>query len=530
MLRHYITSKYISGTKKSDIELNVNQLQDNGLYEIADPIDFLANDIFICLENNLNPRYGVDDIYEMLQKSGKYMLETYSWDGTDTNSILLVVDTENQKYYYDMKCGYTSRQIYTVTDIEEENVGYLVSEHLINPIECCKLIERCYEPYFKSLKDAQRYQEAKMRRYTHAKGTENSGFRISVIDTVEIVKSDWYNMNLQAAANIREYQLDAEDYRYIENIEDVLAAIKADAYDDLSLEEQANINAEIYHSLYDYIPLDYRIFLDDDLEVAADDEYEEIADTAIKLALINADSEETFNKIHEILGPNEYRVGAITDDIYNDNRGQGFIIMCSDGDMGWYPECYFINEWEGAKGNPFYGKFMKNTNDTLLCLKEYHPELITTRLPRKSDMIEFENKYLEECSKSKRLHEEMVFDLDDNFEPIVIGTWYPEGLKSKTQYENIQFHRDYCSHTFTEDECKALLNGEELIIKNFKTKSDSIITIRGMLKDCTDVFADEMDVKFIRTDIDGNRRRSLNSEFGITEPNLPIFDESGGMF
>lgn len=526
MVRNYITSKYLSGTTKSNIELSVTQLKDNGLYEISDPVSFLSSDIFVCIQDYIHPRYTVDDIKTMLLRDGKYFLQTYILDD-DTDSVVLVVDNSHNCYYYDLRCGFISRQIYNIKQIDDENVGYLVTEHLIKPFDGCKLIERCYVPYFKELRDAEQYQSAKMRHYVHDKGTSDSGFRISVIDTVEIIKSDWYNMNLQAMENINKYQLNPEDYRYIDDIKDVLAAVKADSYDDLSIEEQASLNMDIYNKLYDYIPLDYRVFIDDDLEQMSDDEFEDIADRAIVLSLVNADSEETFNKIHELLGPNEYRVGAITDDIYNDNAGKGYIVMCRDGEMGYYSECYCINEWEGAKGNPFYGKFMKNENDTLLCLREYHPELIVGRLPRKDDIAEFEKAYLSECAIKRQAHTEMTFDLDDEFEPIVIGTWYPKGLQSPDKYDNITFYRDYGSHTFTTDECRTLLNGEELVIKNFKTKSDSVITIRGILYDCTSDFDDEMIVRFVRTDIDIKRRRALNAGMGIEEPNLPVANDTG---
>lgn len=525
-LHNYVLSKYVSGTNKSDIELDVNQLMDDDSYEIENPKDLISDYMFAALENFINPQYTSHYIRDLLDVDGKHRLDVCDYSNNDViDSVIIKVNNKKQSFYYDIKGGFVSRQIYTVKQIDDLNLGYLVTEHIINPFNDCELIERCYREVFRNLAEAKRYRDGKMKHYVLAQGKPSSGYRISVVDVTELESSEWYKSNIMAVNDIKAYNLDPEDYRYIANIEDVIKNIKADAYDDLSISDQALVNSDIFKSIRNFISDDYLVFLDEDIDTANEDEVEEIADTAIALALVNAKSEEDFKKIHEILGPNDYRVGALTDNIYNNHPDKGYIVISKDGDMGWYPECYFINEWEGAKGNPYYGKFQPNENNTLLCLREYHPELIVNRLPSKRDMVKYEAMYQEELSETRKLHKEMYFDVNDDYDDIVCGDWYYEGLLSNKCMKGISFLRDYGSHTFTEDECKKLLSGEELVIEGFITKMELEITIRGRLKDCSSIYDDELEIAFTRTDINGSRRRQLNMEMGIDEPGLPVIDD-----
>ena len=527
-LHNYVVSKYVSGTNKSDIELDINQLLDNGRYEIDDPKQLIAEYMFAAIENFIHPQYTLSDIRELLDIDGKHKLLICDYGDTDVVEMIIVkVDNKKQSYYYDIRGGFISRQIYSVKQIDDTNVGYLVSEHIINPYKDCDLIERCYHEYFRDLISAKRYCEGKMKYYSVEKGKPSSGYRISVVDVAEIDSSDWYKDNIAASRDIKDYNLNPEDYRYIEKISDLQKAIKADAYDDLSIEEQALVNFDIYKSLRDFISDDYLIFLDEGVDEASEDELEEIADTAIALALINASSEVEFKKIHDILGPNEYRVGALTDDIFNNHPNEGYIVLSRDGDMGWYPSCYAINEWEKAKGNSYFGKFQKNENDTLLCLREYHPELIADRLPMKKDVDKYETMYQETLSEERKKHSELYFEKAESGRLLACGDWYYEGVLSPKCMKDIAFFKNYGSHSFTDDECRALLSGEELVIENFRTQMGMEITIRGKLKDHASIYDGEPNVDFTRTDINGSRRKYLNAEMGINEPGLPESDEDG---
>lgn len=528
-LQNYVLSKYMSSISSDDIELDVNQLMENGSYSILRPKNLIAHEIFNILSVFLDAKYTERMIRVLLDlPDGKYRLASQNFGTTlSMNCIVLSVNAVQHTYSYDMSGSFLCHQSYIIQQIDTSNVGYLVTEHIIDPEKGCDLIERCYEPYFDNLFMAKQYQSACMRNYKVSKGTPNSGYRISVIDVNIISKSEWYLLNIQAANDIIKYQLDSEDYRYMKNIDLVKGAILADAYDDLDDSEKIKVNNDIFEKMKPFISEDYLSFLEDDITESNDiNLIEDTADSSIVLAFIGADTEKTFQKIHEILGPTDYRVGALTDDIYNTHPDDGYIVVSKDGDIGWYASCYAINEWEGSISSEFHGKFQPNENDVLLCFREFHPELISERLPSKSDIQDYDDLYQQSKANERSAHVEMDFDCNDDGDEVVFGTWYYEGLLSDNFTEDTCFFRKYGSHLFTEDECRRLLSGEELIIEHFITKMEFEVTIKGKLIDCATMFDDMPQVSFVRTDIDTNNRKSINSGLGITEPGLPPIVDS----
>ena len=208
-IHNYVLSKYVSGTNKSDIELDINQLLDGDSYEVSDPKLLIAEYMFAALENFINPQYTVSDIRDLLDIDGKHKLSICDFvENGEIDAIIIKVNNRNQSYYYDLKGGFISRQIYTVKQIDDANVGYLVTEHIISPHPNCELIERCYKEYFRDLASAKRYRDGKMKHYVLAKGKSSSGYRISVIDVNEIENSAWYRLNIQAINYIKDYNLD----------------------------------------------------------------------------------------------------------------------------------------------------------------------------------------------------------------------------------------------------------------------------------------------------------------------------------
>lgn len=522
-VHNYVLSKYMEGTSKKDVRLDVRQMMERGSYAIADPKALIAYDVFTALEDLIDPRYNDGTIYSLLNKDGSYRLRPFDGIAAAQDiSIIVSVDNRNRKYFYEVRNKAIVKQMYYVSQIDDVDVRYLVAEHIIAPEPGVGLIERCYRPYFRECFKAERYQSLKMDKYSITQGSSASGYRLFVVNVHEIDASQWYKDNMEIARQITEYNLDVEDYRYIASIPEIFSAIRADAYDDVSVEEQAKINREIYDSLRNYMPDDDLPIFDEYMENSDDAGVESITDQVIMMSLANAADQSVFDAIYKTLGHNDYRIGALTDDIYNAHPDEGFILATIDGELQWYRECYSIGMWEGAKGNPYFGKFQKNENDTLLSFREFRPDLFVDSLPDERTLSYWENKYLEETVSVRMKHSEMQYRMDENNEEIVIGDWYYAGLKSKKVVPGISFHRVYGSHTFTEDECKRLLSGEELVVEKFITKMDLETTIRGQLKDCSGLYDTDMTVEFVRTDINiSKKRRNLNMELGIEEPGLP---------
>lgn len=520
-IRNYIKFSALTEADDGGYELNVEQLVGlNKRYDFDSPRDAIANDMFKALELLIDVGYSSEHLRRLLNKSGTYSLMLSS-ETSLVNHIEIVVDNKHRVYYYDLFGSMSGRYMYEVEQIEDVYLGYMVSEHIIAPTPKCPLMTRCYHEYFLDLYDAITYQKAMMKDYTLGKGSAASGFRIFAVDVEKLKKSEWYVRNLKIYDMIKQYKLDWVDYRCIENFDDIEEAIRADAYDDLDDSERASINRELCDKLYKFLSDEYQEYVGDDYESADDEDIEGITDDIILFALLSADSEETFNEVHKTLGPYEYRVGALTDSLYNDHRGKGHILMCSDGNMRWYGNCYAMNEWDGARGNPYFGKFQPNGTDGLICLNTYRPDLIVDVFPQAHELEKYQKAYSEEKSAIRKLHKEMSMESDDDYDVVLCtGDWYPEGTDSDVCISETIFPAFYESYVFSEEQCRELLSGNELVITDYKSKMGKITTIRGILREPIS-FDDVFKATFTRTDINARNRKVMNASLGITEGGIP---------
>lgn len=520
---NFVVSKYITDFD-GNVEVDIQQMMDGSDYEIVDPHAFIAECIFESIENYIDFRYDYAAVYKLMQRDGIYRLGLIEDEESAVSSIILCIDNKNKTYSYDMQGDIKVRQIFSVTQIEDINVAYLVSEHIIRPSDTCDLIERCYRPFFDDLFAATRYMNHKMKEYNTEHGSINSGYRISVVDKSVIENSEWYKLNMKVANIITQYHLDAEDYRYIEDINEVVETVAADAYDDLDLDFQNEINMNIYDKISCYLDSDTKEEFDLQLDTVPASEICDIVDNAILSALIFAKDKETFMAIHEALGPHDYRVGSFTDDIYNEHPDKGHILLSSAGEFEWYNDCYALNEWEGAKDTPYYHKFMPNENDTLLCLREYHPELIVDNIPDATFVTKYKSMYKSSLAEKRKQHDEMIITMNDNIE-YVIGDWYNKGLYSSDFVKNAVFPRKYEKYVFTVDECKQLLSGIEIVVDNYVSKAGILCSMRGYLSEVSGPYDQNPRYGFRRSDIGGTKRVKLNDEFGIREPGIASMDD-----
>lgn len=517
MLVNFVLSKRVSGTSREDAELDIVQLTEGDSFEIKNPKRLIASHIYMCLESYIDSRYNAAFIRTLLDKNGVYRLMTVT-DNEDTQVYVIV---NNQKYQYDIYGSYSVRHVFYIKQYDDREVVYLAAEHLINPNPDCDLIQRCYRPYFESAGAANRYCNRLMTDYKTKCGSASSGYRVTVEKRSVIDESVWYKKNIKAAKYIVKYDLDQEDYRYIADIDELVDTVMADSYDNLSVVERAAVDHHIYNAMRDFISSDTCYTIDETIDFVQGDDLKAMVDVSIILAFAQAKDEETFNKIYEALGPNAYRVGCLTDDIYNDHPDKGYILITKDGQLGWFADSdVFLNTWDGIKSCPFYGKLQPNENDTLYCLREFHPEMFVDRFPELMELDKYRRMYQNFLSDQRKEHPEFRFTTQGGRE-MACGDWYPRGVLDPKVYKNTMFPRNYGTHEFSDDECKRLLSGEELVIENYLTKMDSLITIRGKLKDIATDFDDGPVICFTRTDIGSKMRTTLNAEFGIQEPGLP---------
>lgn len=522
----FVLSKFLSGVG-DEMELDINQLSDESDYEIVDVKNFIANRIYDSIEDYIDFKYDPDSVRKLLDRNGKYKLKLMDNSGdTSVSQVIIKVDNEKETYYYDLKGEFKVRQVFQVKHIDEEDVRYLVSEHIVNPFPGCSLIERCYKPYFDDVITARRYYNNCMKSYEVERGASSSGYRITVVSKTEIEESEWYRANMKAVELVGKHNLDMDKYKYLTSMEDVIETIAMDAYDELSLDDQCAINVSIYNTIRPYLDDDTVCQLDDTMDKVGPEDVQSVTDVALTLALVRAKDEETFNEIHKVLGPGVSRIGALTDEIFNNNAYKGFILCSADGELGWFEDCYALNEWEGAKNNPYYGKFMPNENDTLLCFREYHPELIVKELPSQMEFSKYDKMYRAELASQRAVHSELRFTSDCYGTPLAVGDWYQHGLTGTCQH-GTEFPIIYNKYEFNEAQCKRLLSGNEIVIDDYVSKMGKFVTIKGKLADNSDPnFGDGPMIEFVRTDVGSKKRIKLNMSFNICEPN---FSSSGGI-
>ena len=521
-VRDYVLVKYISGTSSHDIEVDTNQMLEDDSYAISDSLYFVACDIYRALYSFVDPKYTEDILFSLLERGGKYRLATYDVEGVLTiESIILFSDRKTDTYYYDLKGDFLSRQEYRIQHIDDEDLVYLVTEHIVNPEPDCDLIEKCYKPYFTDLFMARKYLSTSMKDYDYGKGKPSGGYKLFVTSVNKLSNSDWYKLNLKASVLIKKYHLNKEAYRYTQDIAQVVDDIYADAYDDLTIEEKADIDRNIFDLVRDYIPEEFIDDLETEMEHSDVSDVRSICDQAIMIALANASSADEFDDVYVALGSHAYRIGMLTDDIYAAHPDTGYIVATNYGELCWYESCYAINKWVGSRKSKYHGVFQPNESDVLPCFKDYHPELIVTQLPSQEEIDSYEKMYDEYKITTRSQHKEFLVLTNEDGDDVAIGTWYYEGLMSDNFKKETMFFKDYNKYFFTDDECKRLLNGEEIVVEHYMSKMGKEITIRGKLQDVSGAFDEDARVEFVRTDIDSTNRQKINSGMGITETGLP---------
>ena len=97
-VHNYVLSKYVSGTSKSAIELDVNQLLDGDKYEIDNPKDLISDYIFAALESFINPQYTISYIRGLLDIDGKHKLDVCDYGSSDViDSVIIKVNNKKQQ-------------------------------------------------------------------------------------------------------------------------------------------------------------------------------------------------------------------------------------------------------------------------------------------------------------------------------------------------------------------------------------------------------------------------------------------------
>lgn len=526
MERYYVTSREISGMMKRDRRIAMEQCVERGSFAILDPAQFIATRLFQFLEDYIDTRYTRRWILGKLREGGFFNLTVNNPGvGIRVERVVLGADLEKGVYFGDIRGNASIRRVYEVDVIDDKTLAYLACEYIVHPFDGVPFVERTYTPLFTQLARANRYVQSESKNYECAYGDGDSGWHVIPVDADAIQQSTWYQANLKAASDIKQYHLNREDFRYIQDVEELRKRIQESAYDDLVSSEKDGINYTIYMAVRAYLPDDIREDLDmalDEFGDGSDGDVEGVADQAIRAAYAYAADKDAFDVLTEVLAPWRFRVEGANDYVYNAHPDTGWLLAARNGGIGWYEEAFFANEWEGNRDNPWFGKFIPNACEPLPFVMEFDPNCFVDRLPTQAELDMLRGRYMETVRDRRAEHGEMVFedcedDMGENV-PCCVGDWYPDGLDvdEETKYKGVFFRVQYGNHTFTEDECRKLLSGEEVSIDGFMTKSKMTVSIRGKLMNRTGQFSKYLDIQYVRTDVHGNTRRAYARKLGLS--------------
>lgn len=209
-MKKYIRSNLVTGYDWHDISYNWTQMEENGEYEIKNPMEAVAQNILsdlsdLCdtltlkkvmdaLQNPLGSSHFKVTVEENVEKDGvtevnPYQITIYS-NGCDPFDY-------NYGYSCSYSCGYTCYKVYHIDEIADEQVSYLVTENILCPTKGVPLREKCYHVPFKSLMEANLYKDimngkVKAQEENCAGYPYEGEFKLFVTDIQKITNNVWY--------------------------------------------------------------------------------------------------------------------------------------------------------------------------------------------------------------------------------------------------------------------------------------------------------------------------------------------------
>jgi len=399
---NYVQCHTYTSTDWHDMATVVTQMQQDGHYEITDPEDFIAKDIYEHVKE-LSATITEESIKTtMSAKKDKF------FEINDVSRIEVFSKNASgygYRMHYD-EFDYTKLVQYTINEIETNKVAYLVSEHLVNPGKGCDLLERAYHDLFDNLSEAAKYLEEMMEDYKHEGHAyrKESGYKLTVVDKSEIKRTSWYKDNMLALHLLEELGEDPATYRFYRSARAVVSELQQKKYEVATVEEKAAIDMKIYRCVREYLTGAQTEFLDIEIEntkANSSISSRNVADKAIILAFVNADSQISYDIIRAKLGEYECRIAQLTEENVREKRGHGKVCISKDGEIGYYENVFGINNWEEAKDNPFFGKFSPNMGGEVDQFKkfEYHHMFVDV-LPTQELVDSYYKKY-EEWEKTQ---------------------------------------------------------------------------------------------------------------------------------
>ena len=494
-----------------------------GRYEVDDYENYIRDDIYKKLSDFIDPAYKSSDISFILSSPSDDYELMVDKKLSDIKDIEIHVDNDNRVYGYTKISSFYINVIYSVISIDSDDLGFLVSEYIKTDDINNPVITKCYHSLFSGdeLSDARKYCEFETKESARMGYDIPGEFKIMPVSVSDMSESSWYQMNIDASNIMKRYGISRNEYRMISDLNFMAERLKADSYHSLSFDDKFEIDYMLCSKLVNYV--------DDDLvesvcggDISQIDPYDmyDIVNMFMISALGDAESEEKFYEIKDAMGAYVGRINDLNEQARY-HKNEGYVLVSRTGEIKWYSDCYAINEWHEARGNAYYHKFQPNTT-ALVCFVEYRPELFVDSFPDPSLIQKYDADYKQSLLDVRRMHSEFRFrnyPQDDML--MAMGTWFPNGVESENRVDDARFFAFYYEYNFNYEQSKVLLNGEEVVINDYKSENTGdIITIKGRLREATR-FTQYANCEFYRSDQEQSSRNSILMSIGANEPENP---------
>lgn len=506
----FVRQNHYSSTDWHDMASVVDQMQQNGSYEIQDPETYIATDIYNYIKDMVSSEVTVDTIKEIMNGNDDAFIETVVPTRYEENGITNVRPDRIEIFskahsgfgyqpHFD-SVDYTNVMQYHIDEIEPEKVAYLVSEHVVNPGKGSDLLERVYHEPFDSLEEAIAYQTEQMKDYVHegCAWSQDSGFKISIVDKEAILQDSWYKDNMLALDYIDKLGLNPADYRFYRSAHGVVETLQEQAYDASSPAEKLSIDKDVYSRFKEYLSVEHQRDIDLMLQACeskfATTSSREIVDRALILAHIDATSQADYDAIHKSLGEYDCRLAQLTRKNVKEMRGHGDVCITKDGDIGYFKNAYGINSWEGSKDNPYHGTMFSNMGNTVEILRDFrHHDKFVDTLPSAEEVDKYYEQYMDWEHQQAEIREKASVEYKierKNGKSYVVAPGYstleptPYGNSTIKTYhsEPISFAAKWGNHTFTDDEIRSLLIGKNITIEGYRNNMGEELNVSGELQ------------------------------------------------
>lgn len=218
----YVRNYFYTAYDWHDMATIATQLKQNKKYEIDNPIDAIAQDIFDNIKQ-YNDTLTLGHVKDAVLKRDKVKLpvtvperievDDHHYEVNPYEIDILSINPRKIHYQLVFSSGYTAESTYYVDEIEKNRVSYLVSEHIVGPRKGCDLLKRMYHELFDSEVEATAYLEEQESRYKNPSHHSANGYKLMVVDGIKMKKDSWYEKNLLAQDYIERLNEDPEKYR-----------------------------------------------------------------------------------------------------------------------------------------------------------------------------------------------------------------------------------------------------------------------------------------------------------------------------